>query len=70
MLTVSNPIVGAISTYSFSINNTNTIPANSQLHVYFPNLYNIAAGITCSFKGVGTNHTVVNSTYLVVEIPE
>ena len=61
-LTLSNPVVGAISNYIFTVNNTNILPANSQLFITFPNGYNIS-GLTCLYNGaLAATYNVTNTT--------
>jgi len=66
-LTLSNPVVGAISNYTFKVNNTNILPSSSQLFIYFPSSFNIM-GLNCLYDGVNAT-SIVNSTTAVITIP-
>ena len=67
-LTLSNQTVGSLSTYSFVVNNTNAVSAGSSLHIYFPSGFDVT-GLTCTFDGAAATFTIVNTTYLNIEIP-
>ena len=67
-LTLSNPVVGAISNYTFKVNNTNILPSNSQLYIYFPSSYNIS-GLTCLYDEGGSTICGNTSTTAIITIP-
>ena len=66
-LSLSDVTVGAVATYSFTANNTNTLPAGAQLHLYFPSPFDVT-GLTCTFDTAAATFSIVNSTYLWIEI--
>jgi hypothetical protein len=67
-ISLSNPVVGAISNYIFTVNNTNIMAANSQLLITFPNGYNIN-GLTCLYNGTIAANYSVTATTATITIP-
>ena len=63
MIVASNLQVGAVSTYSFVINNTNILAANSVINIYFPYKFSLTS-IFCSLAAVPITCTLENSTFL------
>jgi len=61
-------VVGAISTYTFTVNNTNVLQAGAQLHIYFPGTFSLT-GLTCTFDGTATTFSIVNSSHVSIDIP-
>jgi len=65
----SNLQVGAISTYTFNINNTNTLLANSIMHLYFPSPFTLTT-YTCTINGISTSCPPTNvSNYITFTLP-
>jgi len=67
-VTASSSVVGALSIYSFAVNNTNTLLANSIMHIYFPSVFSLS-GVSCTINAVLTVCTIINSTYLQFTLP-
>lgn len=66
-LSISVGTVGAVATYTFTVNNTNVLGVNSELHIYFPSVFDIS-GISFTFDNAAVTYTIVNSTYAFVVI--
>jgi hypothetical protein len=63
-LTLSNPVVGGISNYTFKINNTNILPSSSQLFIYFPSSFNIT-GLTCLYDVAAVTYNTTSTTAII-----
>jgi hypothetical protein len=67
-ITTSSSQVGATATYNFAINNTNSLLANSILHIYFPLSFTITLA-TCTINSIGSSCNPINSSYLQFSLP-
>jgi hypothetical protein len=60
--------VGATSTYTFAINNTNNLLANSIMHIYFPPPFSLS-NVTCTINGISTLCPNISSSYIRFTLP-
>lgn len=68
-ITCSSYQVGASSSYTFIINNTNSLLPSSQLNIYFPSIYSLT-GYTCTVDSVAvTCANSANNTYVALTLP-
>lgn len=67
-ITCSNYQVGASASYTFSINNTNSLLPNSQINIYFPSSFSLS-NISCTTNSVSSMCNATNSTFVQFILP-
>jgi hypothetical protein len=67
-VTPSSVIVGDTTSYTFTVNNTNSLLPNSILHIYFPTSFSLS-GISCTTNAVSSSCNMSSSTYIQFTLP-